>query len=283
MKRTDVHRPSAINPDDYEFVAVEHVKIESFSDVEVVRQERERIRAHMARTGGTYSRHAHGGNCAVCGNANAIYTMLFFHAKTNSYVRMGSDCAEKVSCGDAARFRTVVDAIQAAEQSRAGKLKAQGVLAELGLTRAWEIAQAFGVNAELHGHEEGLISNIVGKLVNYGSISDKQIEFLRSLLVQLDTREQRMAQRAAEKEAAKPAPAGRVQAEVEVLSVKEHETSFGDRWVMTVKSVADGWMAWGSAPAGVERGQKITLAATFTPKEGDPKFAFFKRPRVVAA
>lgn len=282
MKRTDVHRPSAINPDDYEFVAVEHVKIESFGDVEVVRQQRERIRAHMARTGGTYSRHAHGGNCAVCGNANAIYTMLFFHAKTNSYVRMGSECAEKVSCGDQGLFRKVVDAVTAAEHARAGKLKAQGVLAELDLTRAWEIAQAFGVNAELHGHEEGLISNIVGKLVNYGDISEKQIEFLRNLLVQIDTREQRMAQRAAEKEAAKPAPTGRVQAVVEVLSVKEQETSFGDRWVMTVKSVAEGWMAWGSAPAGVERGQKFTLAATFTPKEGDPKFAFFKRPRVVA-
>lgn len=280
MRRTDVHRPSAINPDDYVFVAVEHVKIESFGDVAVLRAEREKLRSHMARTGGKYSSHAHGDNCAVCGNANAIYTMLFYHPKTNSYVRMGSDCAEKVACGDQRHFRKIVDAVQAAEHAKAGKLKAQGVLAELGLTRAWEIAQAFGVNAELLGHEEGLISNIVGKLANYGNISEKQIEFLHSLLKQIDTREERMAQRAAEREAAKPAPTGRVQADVEVLSVKEQETSFGDRWVMTVKSV-EGWLAWGSAPAGVERGQKITLAATFTPKQDDPKFAFFRRPRVI--
>jgi hypothetical protein len=282
MKRTDVHRPSVINPEDYEFVAVECRKILDCGDVEMVLQERSILDAHMKRTGGTYSRHAHGGNCHVCGNANAIYTMLFYHAKTNTYIRMGEDCASKVECGDTLRLRRITDAVAAAQYAYAGKLKAQGVLAELGLTRAWELTKAYGVNAELLGHEEGLISNIVGKLVSYGSISEKQVEFLRSLLQQIDTRAERMAQRKAEHDAAKPAPAGRTKVEVEVVSIKEQENDFGKRWVMTVKSIAEGWIAWGSAPYGVERGQRITLAATFAPKADDPKFAFFKRPRVVA-
>src|SRR3954467_8647095 len=99
MKRTDTHRPSAIIPSEYTWVAQEVAPIFGLGDCHFILAERERIRAHMDRTGGTYAGHAHGGNCMVCGNANAIYTILFYHEPTNSYVRMGERCAMKCDMG----------------------------------------------------------------------------------------------------------------------------------------------------------------------------------------
>ena len=99
-ERSDVHRPSALNPEDYEFVGQEVSKFEGIESCEFILREREAIRAHMAKTGGNYSGHEHGGNCMVCGSPNAIYTVLFYHQKTNTYVRMGQDCAMKCEMGE---------------------------------------------------------------------------------------------------------------------------------------------------------------------------------------
>ena len=60
--RTDTHRPSAIIPDDYQYVACECIKTEG--DIELCdlqHENRQIIREHMAQTGGTYSKHEHGG------------------------------------------------------------------------------------------------------------------------------------------------------------------------------------------------------------------------------
>jgi hypothetical protein len=53
--RPDVHRPSEIVPNDYEFVACEHVRGEDFDNALFGQSERQRIHAHMTRTGGHYS------------------------------------------------------------------------------------------------------------------------------------------------------------------------------------------------------------------------------------
>ncbi len=109
--RKDIHRPSVINPADYEFVCFEYLKVESLGDAEFLTAERERKARHMQRTGGTYSRHEHGGNCYICGAA-CIYTALFYHSATNVYLHTGLECAEKMELQDAEKFRkTVQDAL----------------------------------------------------------------------------------------------------------------------------------------------------------------------------
>lgn len=91
--RTDIHTPSQIIPSDYNEIAVWTMNIHGIGDAQFLLQERETIRRHMASTGGTYAHVDTTGSCQVCGNVQAIYLVLFYHEKSNTYIRVGMDCA----------------------------------------------------------------------------------------------------------------------------------------------------------------------------------------------
>jgi len=97
-KRTDIHCPSKIVPSDYEYVAITYFggmgRI-NIDDIPFVQEERKRLKDHMNRTSGKYSKHEHGGTCHCCG-AHAIYMIAFYHSKNNEYIKVGQICAEKL-------------------------------------------------------------------------------------------------------------------------------------------------------------------------------------------
>ncbi|MCH7700409.1 MAG: hypothetical protein IID37_01860, partial [Planctomycetes bacterium] len=74
---------------------------------------------------------------------------------------------------------------------------------------------------------EHTIWDIVGKLIKYGSISDKQTAFLRSLLDQIAKRPELEAKRKAQHDAAAPCPSGRVRITGVILSTREVESDYG--------------------------------------------------------
>ena len=313
LERTDVHRPSEIIPEDYQFIAQEYLKVEDLGTALFLKAEREKIQAHMTQTGGRYSQHEHGGNCMVCGSVNAVYMLLFYHAKTNSYVRMGTECADKTYSGADFGMNQFRRNIEDARLNQRGKMKAKALLGDAGLSAAYAIYEAdYGAlprdpktvraarpatDADMEDiqayagdlfYEERTIRDIVGKFVKYGSISDATMGLLRKLTERIPDRDQRQAEweakRKAEKEAAAPCPTGRVKIEGIVLKVEERENPYdrfggGVRTVMTVKA-NEGYVVWGSVPSGavVEKDCKITFVATVTPSENDSKFGFAKRP-----
>jgi len=174
--RTDAHRPSAIRPEDYEFVAIFQHDLDAVEAGWLQAQAQADFNSHMScHPGAQFSQHSHGGVCMVCGNANALTTAVFYHADTNSYVRMGQDCAAKVEMGVDSLFRRARTEAEALRLARAGKLKAQSILREAGLEQAWNIAQETDEQVR-HGYkyEEATICDIVSKLVRYGSISEAQ-------------------------------------------------------------------------------------------------------------
>lgn len=199
QQRTDIHRPGAIIPEDYRYVSLGHVKIEGLGDCWVAQEEARILRDDMARTGGKFSGHAHGGNCHVCG-AHCIYTVIFHHEETNSYIRTGQDCAEKLEMGDAERFRVFRDAIKAYEEHRAGKLKARGVLEKLGIPEAWKLVEATEEERRWWRDEESTALDLVRKLVSYGYLSEPQERYLRTLLDRIERRPEIEARRKAERE-----------------------------------------------------------------------------------
>ncbi len=296
--REDVHKPSSIVPDDYEYVAESFMKVEGLGDALCLKAQREIIAAHRAHTGGNFAQVETSGNCQVCGSVNALYTSLFYHAKSNTYVRMGHDCADKCACGGEHERNAFRRTMEDARLAQAGKRKAQALLGDAGLSAAWDLyaadyesiptlitrkdAEGNVIVTELP-YEERTIRDIVGKLVKYGSITDPTMDLLRKLVERIPGRDTRNAEyaakRAAEKEAAKPAPKGRIKIEGTVLKVEDRESDWGSVRKMTVKS-DEGWLCWSTVPSGIdiEKDCRIVFVATLSPSDNDSKFAWAKRP-----
>lgn len=123
-------------------------------------------------------------------------------------------------------------------------------------------------------------SDVLAKLVRYGSLSDRQVSALLNAL-------QRASQPA---EVKVPAVTGKAVAITgEVVSVKWHEDRFSrSRWgagsyKMTVKVASDAgiYLVWGSVPSGegIEKDMHISFVADVEASDKDASFAFFKRPR----
>jgi hypothetical protein len=271
--RIDIHSPSRFQPENYDFVAYDYYG-PSNDDISLS-SHRQAFREHMARTGGTFSTHAHGGTCHICGAA-AMYVAKFFHRPTCEYIVTGMDCAEKVHVGDAAAFRRFHSTVRSQLEAVAGKRKAQATLAQAGMAAAWDVY----TSTPWAAFEEQTIGDIVGKLIKYGSISDKQMAFIGRLLTAKANRAVQAAERAAATAAAAPCPAGRQTVEGKVLSIKGQDTAFGYVTKMLVQHDS-GWKVWGSVAAaisGVEKGQTVRFVAEVTPSQDDPKFGFFARP-----
>lgn len=304
MTRTDIHRPSVIKPEEYDFVAFECVKIVDFGDCAEVLRNRAIIAEHMARTGGLYSGHEHGGNCHVCG-ADCIYTVLFWHRETNRYIRTGGDCAEKMSMsyGDMNAFQsTVRHAIGRAKGKKAAIVK----WTDAGLARALELRESYRALPAIAGlglqpedfvshererqaraevreryvrwqHVEKLME-MIKTTEQYGTLSQPMIDFARKLVERFD------APRVVEED--KPrgdCPKGRVTVTGKILKVTVRETGYGQVTKMLFEA-NEGFKLWVTLPSGApeDRGQVITFKATVTPSPDDPKFGFAARPRLVA-
>lgn len=279
--RTDTHRPSAIVPDDYVFVACAYLKIENLGDAFFLQEQRELIQAHMARTGGAYSRHEHGGNCHVCGSVNLIYSIVYYHEPSNSYIRVGEDCAQKLDMGGQREINRFRAAVHDALEAKAGKAKAKAILNEARIPEAWEIYEA--TDRTGFRFEENTITDIVGKLVKYGSVSVAQGEFVHRLLDKIHNRAHIEAQRKLEADAAAPCPTGRVVVTGTILSIKGQDSPWGFVNKMLVRDDS-GFKVWVTCPAQAEgqRGSKVTFTATIEPSRDDPKFGFGRRPAKLA-
>jgi hypothetical protein len=178
--RTDIFRPSVIKPDEFDFVAVDNCREDSFEFLCVLEQ-REIIRSLIKNTGARFSSHNHGGTCHICGS-HAQNTAVFLHRPTNKLIRTGWDCADKLHlCEDGERnlFRTFRDKLSAERENKAGKIKAQAILESAGLSRAWELSEQ---KQHPNFKDHDIIVDIVRKLIRRGDISEKQIEFLHKLV-----------------------------------------------------------------------------------------------------
>lgn len=231
MKRTDIHRPSAINPDDYQYVAEEFMAVNSLGDALCLKAQRDIIAAHRARTGGNYSGHEHGGNCMVCGSVNALYTSLFYHEATNSYVRMGHDCADKCACGGEFARKQFRRQVEDARERRAGKQKAIAILENAGHGQAWWFYEHVNeLPAGRLPYEEATIIDIVAKLVKYGNVSEKALGFIGRLLKKIEARPVLEAKKAEEHAKAADCPTGRVVIEGQLLTTRVDDGALRQRY-----------------------------------------------------
>lgn len=256
MIRTDIHRPSVIKTEDYVLIGFKYIgPADTFG---VIGDDRVQILEHMKRHGGHYARHEHGGTCSVCG-AYAHTLGVFWHQATNTYINAGEDCAAKMDMGEDIAFRSFKKRVAAGLEAARGKARAQKVLADNGLSAAWDIAQ--GTAGQW---EENTIRDIVGKLIQYGDLSEKQVGFVAKLLAKIPAREAEKAARAAAN--AKSQHVGTVgKRETFTLTiqwVKYFESDFGAAYIHGLKDATGNVVIYKGSKCLGEKGATLTVKAT---------------------
>jgi hypothetical protein len=120
---------------------------------------------------------------------------------------VGQDCADQLYAGIVPAFRTFIENARGAREAQTGKRKGEQFLSEKGLSQAWSIytADYDFLSVTMNGYnrvpyEEQTIRDIVGKLVKFGSISDRQTAFVSNLLAKIPARAVVQVKRAAEKD-----------------------------------------------------------------------------------
>lgn len=198
MTRTDLHRPSVINPEDYDFVAVKYDGA-NYERITMAAAGRSVIRAHMEKTGGVYSGHSHGGSCHVCG-AGALYLAVFHHRPTNTYICTGEDCAEKMAMGRD-EFHSLRKAVAAGVAAATGKKRAEAALRARGMDIVWELYTA--EDQSKYNKAQDMLVNLCVSLVRYGDLTPKQWALVEKMILRLPKMEKEAAERAAKLEAQK--------------------------------------------------------------------------------
>ena len=208
--------------------------------------------------------------CDCCGH-KLKYVCAILHTPTGEGFFIGRDCANKIaSLQHDLRF---ADATTVAMAERIACDRRERAFIQAHPEAAPVIAAAKA--SPMH-----FIQELVAKLRQYGTLSDKQIAAMASTLAN-DKQRRAIATRTA--------PTGRCCVSGTLLSVKKVPNRF-KRFSydpdFTLKMTVDldgGVRVHGTLPRGCESkpGSVIYFAATFEPSQNDPLFGFFKNPVTV--
>lgn len=312
-KRTDVHSPSNIVPSDYDFVIV-RTREDAMSTLMVM----EEFNAHRKCTGAVFSDHEHKGNCGICGSYFIDYA-IWYHKPTNTYIRAGLDCSQKLEDGasfslkekfkETAEKRRKYKATSIAIANVAEQLQEHDVLDFISNFFDSELGGAVaGYNKVCENEIEDMrymIGDIVDELDSYGlkvcnrnvwtiidmvrnaikykkTLTEKQVNYIIKLVNGIQTAKYSTLKRKEENENAEDAPEGRVVVTGTVVSTRTEDSPFGSVFKMLVKAET-GYKVWCTNPINslLNVGDKIQLTVTLTRSDKDPKFAFGKRPAKV--
>lgn len=279
-QRTDIHRPTEMDPENYEFVAAfdnqqEGGWVLSGGDWALA------ISQKIARDD-RLGRSVH--QCHHCG-ARIRYFAVLKYTPSGEYIVVGETCLDNrfslVSKREFDRLRKAAALDRQAQRIKTAAAEFVGNLsdsvARKALARETDLAAEFGLE---DGYALSTITDIRRKIWNvYGNASDRQVEFVTRLIAQ--DAERRVARAAQAEEVKVPAPVGRVTLEGVVVSRKWKDSEYGGSMKITVKvTTPEGvWLAWMSEPAAIEteRGDIIRVTATLSPSD-NAHFAFGKRP-----
>ena len=300
IMRTDLHRPSKINPDDYSLH--NHNYLGGDPEVEFCYiEERKRLYAYL-NEGHQFEAGSGKGTCQCCG-AHAHYVADFIYLPTGNIVRLGHQCADKMHIGDPHAFRTWRKRAADIRKRKAGKAKAKLLLKEdYGLKGLMifvdkEISKGDVVTyKESLGFtdENGLFQNkindkvniifdMVGNLVKYGSLSENQIKFLKSLWKEVKNFDAKTYfKKQKEIQDAKPIlKIGKREVEGKIISFKSPDAYSQFPTTKMLVEMKDGTRVFGSLPSKLsecDKGDIVKFTATVKVSKNDHSFGFYSRP-----
>ena len=215
-------------------------------------------------------------HCTHCGAA--LLSGAVYEHDSGEHVIIGRTCAGRLDFDSAGE-------IQAAHQ--ANRMYLAGLRKAIRRSERWSVEirflEAARDDESMGDWERGIAEDMLRKLSKYGSLSDKQIEFIHRIVREYPEKVSKLKARE-EAEAVRKATApdwesGRYPIEGTVLSIKYVDSAWGVA-VKCLIQLEDGRRCWGSVPSSLEvdKGDEVAITASFTPSPDDTKFAFFKRP-----
>lgn len=212
------------------------------------------------------------GRCDHCG-AHHAWGSVFIHTPTGTCVCVGHICASEIF----------------SLPNRAALLKRRGekALARAAAQRkAVKDARAFAVakgipQLECGQYSHRILADMWGKLVKWGSLSDKQVAFAGRLIAeQLNPKP--TPDKPTEPEPTSEAPTGRMDVVGQILGIKvKDDPVYGEVTKMLVRSVDGGWKVWCTLPASLSeanKGDMVRFTVTLKQSPKDRFFAYGSRP-----
>ncbi len=256
-KRTDIHRPSAIDPGNYGLTGnVFDLKYDNLETMEV----------------GTKPY----GHCNHCGKA-IRWAVEFRHFPTGETVVFGEICADVLSLSDdRTKHELVLLKRRVANLEKKMRLKEERDKNY----RFFSLNQPEVVEylENLYDQEKNyFILSLKGQLDRFGMLTTAQVEAFNRVLKQREEAEEKKRN---EVVPASPVAEGRHEIEGEVFTVKWQDGFYGTTQKMGVK-LADGNKVYGTVPnniSHVERGNKVQFVAKVERSDKDEHFGFFSRP-----
>ncbi len=268
-----VHNPSEFKPQDYR--VWEYLDNNPFSGpfCQATLEERAAWRQEMKATlGEKWQEIAY--RCAHCGNTNVRWVVACQHTPTGEMLVFGKDCVHRLGFTDEKQFQLA----RLMSRDEARKVAVAAYLArEEFLKDKPELVAAMNDTA----NHDNFCKDVIGKLAKYGTLSEKQVAAVIKGVARFKERKATEAT----KPPAGPAPVGKVKVQGVVACTKFQASDFGDVHKMLVV-FDNGSKAWGTVPSTLPtmdpnaplKGSRVEFTADFTAKDGDPTFAFYKRP-----
>lgn len=251
-------------------------------------QAQDRFAKELLRDHGVEGGHwAESNRCDCCGAGPIREVTVMQHVPTGRYIAVGGQCQRRFDCADR---RDYLNRYSWEGQLASGKAMAREWVAEISdwLEGEHDGATAIFMERITEHARQGMperhpiVVDMIGKLVRYGSLSEKQV----ALLVRLETEPEPEPE--AEPEPTKEAPAGKIRFEGEVLGEKEHANEFGITTKWLCRATDGAWKLWVTKPRaafdlGLGRGSRVSFNVSVEPSRDDPFFAFGKRPTKLEA
>jgi hypothetical protein len=156
--------------------------------------------------------------------------------------------------------------------------KVQEYLKQRGLELAWEVFQKAEADADFSENSTvAIIKDLVMKLLGNEKLSDKQENFLKSMVEKYKFEFLQ--------DSSQIVPEGEQKITGEVVSIKIDRNQWGGYSSKMLVKADAGWKVWGTIPSNLmdipefNRGSRVSFVATVTRSKDDPTFGFFSRPK----
>jgi hypothetical protein len=276
MTRTDTHKPSLLDPAEYDFMAAFYQGDSPWigqgyrAEMEIYEAA---VEAHLVFNGN----HAAKGTCDHCGAA-FNHGVLFRHIPTDELIHVGHICAAN-TVGLPSRAEKVRKSAEKLAKELKEREERKLAAADWHKEHAELISWLATVTLADDAHS--FLLDMHSTIEKWGKLSDRQTA---ATYKWMEGAKKREASKQAEAETlshAKPLEEGRREIMGDVISTKWQDSDFGGGMKMLVR-MADGNKVWGTIPAAIDStdlvGETVIFTATVKRSGNDEHFGFFSRP-----